>query len=74
MNCISVDIGQFDFYLRDLADEVIEQEAEQDFFEELHAQFGRSAKSSNDEAEKKFFSDAADKCGQLAKWFGENQP
>jgi hypothetical protein len=76
MNCISVEIGTFDLYFSDLADNVVEQQAEQDLLEALAAELVRSAKASGgaDTTDGKFLTDAADRCAQLAKWFKENQP
>lgn len=71
---ISVDLGSFDLYLRDLAEEVVTNSLEEDLLLELSAESESISRASGDEAEERFAHEAAVKLAELAKWFKENAP
>lgn len=71
-SALSIDIGTVDFYLDDLAEELIDQQDEGELLVEMANRFSRFAAESVDEKESAFFREAAAKCSELAKWFQEN--
>lgn len=71
---ISVDVGSFDLYLRDLAETVVEDSVEPEFLAELSDRLLRMSTQSGDDPEKRFCLEAAKKCSELAAWFTETAP
>lgn len=71
---ISVDIGSFDFYLRDLAETITEEALEAEMLDAMADQVSDRAKQTEHSAEKLFLEKLATRMRQLSKWIEENAP
>lgn len=74
MNCINIDVGSFDLYFKDLAQEVVDSSAEDDLLDALADELRRTAAASGSEVEKAFCLEASARCAALAQWCKENAP
>lgn len=74
MRCINMDMGSVDLYFADIAENLVDNQAEADFLEELASQFAASLKTSTDDDEKKFAIEGAAALRAAAAWFRENSP
>jgi hypothetical protein len=74
MTSINIDIGSVEVFFDDLAGDVVDNQAETDLLFAMAAHCEHAAAGCEDAQERDFFSGAAARYRELAKWLEENSP